>query len=139
MTGWALQGGGEPGFEFAGGSQQIDLGLLGLEVGVEDGDEFLALGDAGVLLVFGGHLGAGEVAAAGLQLDDEDIELLLGELLVEGGDLGARGEFGRGVVGAEAAVEELIANHVGFVQGVGGVGHRLPLPWRDGPCRRREW
>jgi hypothetical protein len=48
--------------------------------------------------------------------------LLLGKLLVERGDLGAGGELGCGVTGVEAAVEELIADGVGFMFGVGGVG-----------------
>ena len=49
----------------------------------------------------------------------------MGELLIESGDLGSRGELGRGVAGAEAVVEELIANHVGFVLGMRGIGRRL--------------
>jgi len=96
--------------EVSGGAQETDGGLLGFEVGVEDGNELFALCDAGGLLVLGGHLRAGEVAAAGLQLDEHDVELLLSKLPIERGDLGARGELGRGVAGAEPAIKELIAD-----------------------------
>ena len=56
---------GDPGLKLAGGAEKADPGLLGFEVGVEEGDEFFALGDAGVLLVLGRHLRTGEIAASG--------------------------------------------------------------------------
>ena len=117
----------DPGFEFARGSHETDLRLLGFEVGVEEGDKFLALGDACGLLVLGSHLRSGEIAAAGFQLDEEDVELLLGELLVESGDLGAGGELVGGVTGAEAGVKELVADAVGFMFGVGCIGGGFAL------------
>lgn len=112
----------EPGLELAGGAKKIDLCLGGFEIGIEESDELFALRDTGILFVFWAHLRASEVSAAGLQLYDKDVEVLPGELLIESGDIGASGEFSGGVAGAKARVEELIANHVGLVEGVGGVG-----------------
>ncbi len=75
--GWLCRGRGfEPGFEAAGLAEELDVGLMELEAGIHDAEVFVALGDAGLLLVLGGHLRGIGVAGAGLQLQVEDVELL---------------------------------------------------------------
>ena len=119
-----MRGGFEPVFELAVLAEHVDLDLAELEIGVEDVEVALALLNAGVLLVLGGHLGSG-AGAGGLELDGEGVELVLGEFAVDVGELDAGLEFLRGVREFEASFDGLIAEEVGFVSGVGGVGDGL--------------
>ena len=84
----------EPGFKVAGLAQELNLSLTKLEAGVDDGEIFVALCDAGFLFIFRSHLRAIGVAAAGLQLQTCCVKLFLRELLLESGNVSLRLKFG---------------------------------------------
>ncbi len=117
-------------------TEEIDLRLAHLKARIEDSEELFAFGDAGVLLVLGGHLCA--VGIARVELDEENIELLLGQLLVERGDLGAGGELNRGALDTEPALGELVPKPGRLRARRGERRRRTRGPWPYGPYRRTE-
>jgi hypothetical protein len=101
---------------------------LGFEVGVEYSKVLLSFSDSRGLLVFGGYLSTRQISVSRVQLDQERVKVLLGELLVEGCDFGSSGQLGGGMTFFQSAVEKLVADRVGFMLGVGCVGVRSPSP-----------
>ena len=136
-SGWAQPGWPiKPGFERAGLAEELDLGLAELEGGVEDGEVFVALGDAGVLLILRGHLRALGIAGAGLKLHAEDIKLLLRELLLQGGDVGLRLQVRRCCGGGATGCRERRAGRSARRGVRGRLRRRSRGPWRRVPYRR---
>jgi len=117
-----LGSGFEPVLKLSSVLHKVDLVLLELEVGVEEIEVALTLLNEGVLLVLGGHLLATAVAYSETELNLEGIELVLGELAVEGGKFDAGRELLGGVVEFDAALGGLITKKIGFGSGVGRVG-----------------
>ncbi len=62
-------------------AEQVDLGLVQLKGGVEQGEVLFAFGDAGVLLVFG--VCGGAVAGGALSWMTRSSSCVLGALLLE--------------------------------------------------------
>src|SRR5580698_5095457 len=82
----------EPVLHVAEGAEEAEAGFGEAEGGVEGVFVLLALVDAGELLGFGGGLGlgigAGSGTVAGFELGEDGLELSIGDLLFEAGDLG---------------------------------------------------
>jgi len=98
-------------------AQELNLGLAKLESGVDDGEIFVALCDAGFLFIFRSHLRAIGVAAAGLQLQTCCVKLFLRELLLEYGNVSLRLKFGETVAKARLAIEGIHLRGLRVVEG----------------------
>ncbi len=119
----------QPVFHVAEGAQQAEPRLGKVESGVQRVRELLALIDAGQLLGFGRQLRLSAWAAPGavaqLQLRQHGLQLLIGDLLFQTGDLRQRIQF------AQAAGERGDLNVIlplgllGFDRGAQRLGRRL--------------
>jgi hypothetical protein len=106
-------------------AEKLNLGLVKLECGVDNAKVFVAFVDAGFLFVLRGHLRGVGIAGAGLQLLVKDVELLLRELLLQGGDVYVGVKLVEGVSHAGLAVESLELSGFGVVEGARGFSRRF--------------
>ena len=104
--------------------KQTDLSLMKLKIGLNDVYKTLAFLNARVLLIFRRErhsVGAGD----SFELQQQNVKLLLGKILVNGGKLRMSGQLCCGVLKLEPGLTRLISCISGLMLSVQGIGKGL--------------